>query len=157
MPLVRCQNWLSTKYIHLYLIWVLRKGASNQVLGGGCRLMKNSWFARRVYQWNIVGETLLPSVPPNNSLVLVSEPWRSWSSLSASSGVFDVKLMLCFLFQRVIYQCTYRGCGEHHLTVRSIEAHVRKEHLLKDHPDRPLEDGEEDFYYEEVKSHTSSI
>ena len=59
----------------------------------------------------------------------------------------------CFiLFQRVIYQCTYRGCGEQHITVRSIEAHVRKEHLLKEDPDKFLEEGEEEFYYTEVST-----
>ena len=50
----------------------------------------------------------------------------------------------------MIYQCTYRGCGEQHITVRSIEAHVRKEHLLKEDPDKFLEEGEEEFYYTEV-------
>lgn len=60
--------------------------------------------------------------------------------------------MFTILFQRVIYQCTYRGCGEQHITVRSIEAHVRKEHLLKEDPDKFLEEGEEEFYYTEVSS-----
>ena len=52
----------------------------------------------------------------------------------------------------MIYQCTYRGCGEQHITVRSIEAHVRKEHLLKEDPDKFLEEGEEEFYYTEVST-----
>jgi len=56
---------------------------------------------------------------------------------------------------RVLYQCTYRGCGEHHCSVRSIEAHVRKEHLLKEDPDRLLEEGEEEFYYNEIEAEDS--
>ena len=52
--------------------------------------------------------------------------------------------------QKVVYQCTYPGCKIAAVkSIRSIEAHVRKEHLGRadDHPD----DGEEEFYYTEVE------
>jgi len=51
---------------------------------------------------------------------------------------------------KVVYQCTYPGCKIAAVkSIRSIEAHVRKEHLGRadDHPD----DGEEEFYYTEVE------
>ena len=50
-----------------------------------------------------------------------------------------------------LYQCTYRNCGETHTTVDSIEDHVRREHLLKEDPDRLLQEGEEEFYYNEIE------
>lgn len=50
---------------------------------------------------------------------------------------------------RVVYQCTYPGCRIAAMkTVRAIESHVRKEHLLR--TDDHLDDGEEEFYYTEV-------
>ena len=49
----------------------------------------------------------------------------------------------------MIYQCTYPGCQDQRASVRGIESHVRKEHLLKEDPERLLEDGEEEFYYTE--------
>ena len=55
-------------------------------------------------------------------------------------------------FQRVTYQCTYPGCRDQRASVRGIESHVRKEHLLKEDPERLLEEGEEEFYYTEVEN-----
>lgn len=55
---------------------------------------------------------------------------------------------------KVVYQCTYPGCRIAAMkSVRSIESHVRKEHLNRseDHPD----DGEEEFYYTEVEIPTT--
>merc|ERR1712018_84862 len=53
---------------------------------------------------------------------------------------------------RVTYQCTYPGCRDQRASVRGIESHVRKEHLLKEDPERLLEEGEEEFYYTEVEN-----
>ena len=58
--------------------------------------------------------------------------------------------------QRTVYRCTYRGCGEQHVSVQTMEAHVRKDHLLKDDPERLLEDGEEEFYYTEIEDDSLS-
>ena len=52
----------------------------------------------------------------------------------------------------MIYQCTYPGCRDQRASVRGIESHVRKEHLLKEDPERLLEEGEEEFYYTEVEN-----
>ena len=40
--------------------------------------MKNHWFACKANQWPLIGETLISSVPPSNSLVSVSDPWRAY-------------------------------------------------------------------------------
>ena len=50
------------------------------------------------------------------------------------------------------YQCTYPGCRDQRASVRGIESHVRKEHLMKEDPERLLEEGEEEFYYTEVEN-----
>ena len=54
------------------------------------------------------------------------------------------------------YQCTYPGCRDQRASVRGIESHVRKEHLLKEDPERLLEEGEEEFYYTEVENTSSN-
>ena len=46
--------------------------------------VKNHWFA---HHWPLVGETLLSSVPPSNSLVSVSDPRRAfWADTAPFSG-----------------------------------------------------------------------
>ena len=49
--------------------------------------VKNHWFAWRANQWPLVGETLFSSVPPSNSLVSVSDPWRAfWADTAPFKG-----------------------------------------------------------------------
>ena len=57
----------------------------------------------------------------------------------------------------MIYQCTYPGCRDQRASVRGIESHVRKEHLLKEDPETLLEEGEEEFYYTEVENISTII
>ena len=59
--------------------------ASNQILGE--QINKNHWFAWRANQWPVNGETLLSSVPPSNSLVLVLDPRRTfWADTAPFKG-----------------------------------------------------------------------
>ena len=56
--------------------------------------VKDYWFAWRANQWPLVRETLISSVPPSNSLVSVSDPWRAFwddhaQTLNFSRRVLD--------------------------------------------------------------------
>ena len=75
-------------------------------------------------------------------------PWRTARKSTEENLAFHVGVF--FSLQKVVYQCTYPGCKIAAVkSIRSIEAHVRREHLGRadDHPD----DGEEEFYYTEVE------
>ncbi len=75
------------------------------------------------------------------------------------SYVFQV-LIVCLSIQ-IIYQCTFPGCRQSRDTVRSIESHVRAEHLQRpeeieedDEEDEEDRDHEEEFYYTEIEADT---
>lgn len=72
----------------------------------------------------------------------------------SSSATTDEGIIKDFPLEhaRVTYQCTYPGCRDQRASVRGIESHVRKEHLMKEDPERLLEEGEEEFYYTEVEN-----
>ena len=72
--------WASAKWICIKLA-VTRRVASN------ARQVKNHWFAWRANQWSLVEEILFSSVPASNSLVSVSDPWRTfWADMVSFKG-----------------------------------------------------------------------
>ena len=52
------------------------KGASNQILGG--QVGKNHWFAWRTNGWPLVREIIFSDLPPINSFISDSDPWRAF-------------------------------------------------------------------------------
>eukprot|EP00095_Tigriopus_kingsejongensis_P006543 maker-scaffold515_size150689-snap-gene-0.29 protein:Tk06543 transcript:maker-scaffold515_size150689-snap-gene-0.29-mRNA-1 annotation:"zinc finger protein 704-like" len=71
------------------------------------------------------------------------------SSVTDEGIVKDIRLK-----PMIIYQCTFPGCREQRITVDSIEAHVRTEHLKR--PEKLVggdedRDHEEEFYYTEIE------
>ena len=58
--------------------------------------VKNHWFTWRANQWPLIGETLFSSVPPSNSLVSISDPWRTfWADTCVLQGPWT-RLVSCF-------------------------------------------------------------
>jgi len=52
---------------------------------------------------------------------------------------------------RILYQCTWPGCGEEYLLCHQVEEHVRTKHLGRSDVSEGMQDGEEEFYYTEIE------
>ena len=84
----------NTPWKYWFYSW---EGASNQILGGGGRWVKNHRSFWRANPRLVDLQTLLSSVSTSNSLVSVSDPWRAfWADKTPFKGPRPKRIRCCF-------------------------------------------------------------
>ncbi|ELV10546.1 Zinc finger protein 704 [Tupaia chinensis] len=129
---------------------------------GGC--VPSSTSSSGYWSWSAPSDQSNPSTPSPPLSADSFKPFRSPAQpddgideAEASNLLFDEPIPRKRKnSMKVMFKCLWKNCGKVLSTAAGIQKHIRTIHLGRV-GDSDYSDGEEDFYYTEIKLHTDSV
>ncbi|KAI5621799.1 zinc finger protein 704 [Silurus asotus] len=130
----------------------------------------SSYSSSGFWSWSVPSDQSNPSNPSTPSPPLSADSFRPFrmSSLNGpQDDTLDEQDASNLLFDepiprkrknsmKVMFKCLWKNCGKVLSTAAGIQRHIRTVHLGRN-CDSECSDGEEDFYYTEIKLNTDSV
>ncbi|KAG7458149.1 hypothetical protein MATL_G00235040 [Megalops atlanticus] len=142
----------------------------NECLNGSWKdgaFTPSSYSSSGYWSWNAPSDQSNPSTPSPPLSADSFKPFRMPSVVGAADDVIDEPDGSSLLFDepiprkrknsmKVMFKCLWKNCGKVLSTAAGIQRHIRTIHLGRN-CDSECSDGEEDFYYTEIKLNTDSV
>uniref|UniRef100_W5M4M8 Zinc finger protein 704 n=1 Tax=Lepisosteus oculatus TaxID=7918 RepID=W5M4M8_LEPOC len=143
----------------------LGEGANGSWKEGG--FMPSSHSSSGYWSWSAPSDQSNPSTPSPPLSEEKVERWRSTRTVACFlDDVLSHKKNLAYyetaIFgdkknsMKVMFKCLWKNCGKVLSTAAGIQKHIRTVHLGRN-CESECSDGEEDFYYTEIKLNTDSV
>ncbi|KAI1901661.1 hypothetical protein AGOR_G00036690 [Albula goreensis] len=127
----------------------------------------SSYSSSGYWSWSAPSDQSNPSTPSPPLSADSFKPFRMPSVAGAPDDVIDEPDGSSLLFDepiprkrknsmKVMFKCLWKNCGKVLSTAAGIQRHIRTVHLGRN-CDSECSDGEEDFYYTEIKLNTDSV
>ncbi|KAJ8334276.1 hypothetical protein SKAU_G00399150 [Synaphobranchus kaupii] len=142
----------------------------NECLNGSWKdggFTPSSYSSSGYWSWSAPSDQSNPSTPSPPLSADSFKPFRMPGVVAASDDVIDEPDGSSLLFDepiprkrknsmKVMFKCLWKNCGKVLSTAAGIQRHIRTVHLGRN-CDSECSDGEEDFYYTEIKLNTDSV
>ncbi|KAL2080545.1 hypothetical protein ACEWY4_024338 [Coilia grayii] len=127
----------------------------------------SSYSSSGYWSWSAPSDQSNPSTPSPPLSADALKPFRMPSLGAAPDDTLDDHDSSSLLFDepiprkrknsmKVMFKCLWKNCGKVLSTAAGIQRHIRTIHLGRN-CDSECSDGEEDFYYTEIKLNTDSV
>ncbi|KAK1804720.1 hypothetical protein P4O66_003572 [Electrophorus voltai] len=129
--------------------------------------MPSSYSSSGYWSWSAPSDHSNPSTPSPPLSADSFKPFRAGSLSGPPDDALDEQDAGSLLFDepiprkrknsmKVMFKCLWKNCGKVLSTAAGIQRHIRTVHLGRN-CDSECSDGEEDFYYTEIKLNTDSV
>ncbi|KAJ8415800.1 hypothetical protein AAFF_G00403570 [Aldrovandia affinis] len=141
------------------------EGSNGSWKDGGCTSSSHS--SSGYWSWSAPSDQSNPSTPSPPLSADSFKPFRAPNGPGQADDVIDEPDGSSLLFDepiprkrknsmKVMFKCLWKNCGKVLSSAAGIQKHIRTVHLGRN-CDSECSDGEEDFYYTEIKLNTDSV